>query len=155
MKLPAKERLISMLQAYVSDPDYHGWDAQLVRDDYTFVTVDDEVGATAIEAEIKPYMCNGAGNLHGGAAATIMDNLTSTALMVLSRPGKMEYGTVTRNLAVTILRPVKMGTRVRIESEVVSVGKTLANVQGWIKTLDGKVCVTCSHDKAIVSGPKL
>ena len=50
---------------------------------------------------------------------------------------------------MSYLRPVPIGTTVRIECEVVAAGKSTANIWGAIKTLDGKTCVTCVHDKAV------
>jgi hypothetical protein len=43
-----------------------------------------------------------------------------------------------------------------VEAELVSIGKTMGNVKGVIKTMDGKICFACTHDKVILpSAPKL
>ena len=63
----------------------------------------------------------------------------------------MQYGTVTRTLTVTCMRPVMAGAKVRLEAELVSIGKTMGNVKGVIKTMDGKICFACTHDKVILS----
>lgn len=39
--------------------------------------------------------------------------------------------------------------KVIVECEVVAAGKNTALVRGDIKTLDGKTCVSCVHDKAV------
>ena len=68
----------------------------------------------------------------------------------------MQCGTVTRTLTVTCIRQVMAGAKVRLEAELVSIGKTMGNVKGVIKTMDGKVCFACTHDKVILSsGVKL
>ena len=57
---------------------------------------------------------------------------------------------------VTCLRPVMAGTKVRVETKLISIGRTMGNVRGEIKTMDGKVCFACVHDKYIIpSAPKL
>jgi len=42
-----------------------------------------------------------------------------------------------------------------VECRVVAAGKRTANVSGEIRTKDGKVCVTCVHDKAVFEKAKL
>src|SRR5271156_1078640 len=43
------------------------------------------------EVSIDPYLCNVDGTLHGGAASTILDNLTGEALHVVARKGWIDY----------------------------------------------------------------
>lgn len=42
-----------------------------------------------------------------------------------------------------------MGSKCRVECEVVAAGKNTAMVKGVIKTVDGKTAVFCAHDKAV------
>lgn len=64
------------------------------------------------------------------------------------RPG------VSRTLTLTFLRPVKLGETVRIETEVLAIGKTLATVRAVIRSeKDGSVMVTAEH--GIVRSPDL
>lgn len=65
----------------------------------------------------------------------------------------MDAGTVSRSITMTYLRPVPAGTKVRMICTAVSGGKRLAHCIGQIETLDGKVCVTMVHDKAVVPRP--
>jgi acyl-coenzyme A thioesterase PaaI-like protein len=51
---------------------------------------------------------------------------------------------------MTYLRPVPNGAKTTIESEVVAAGRNTANLVGRI-LVNGKVCVTCVHDKAVFS----
>lgn len=97
---------------------------------------------------ILPAFCNVRQTLHGGCASTILDNLTSVAVIALA---DAEHVSVSRTLTVTFLRPVAQGTTVTVEAELVSVGRTMVNLKGLIRTEDGKVAVTCVHDKVIVS----
>lgn len=153
LDLPIDQRVISLYQDVITDPDYEGADTIMVRNvDFISATP----GQTTWEMEIQPHHCNKSGNLHGGAAAVILDNLTSTALLTVARPGFLDKGHVSRTITMTYLRPVPLGAKVRIECEVIAAGKTTAHIRGIIKNQkDGKVCVTCEHDKAVIAGPKL
>ncbi|KAL4903641.1 hypothetical protein BDW74DRAFT_155886 [Aspergillus multicolor] len=106
----------------------------------------------AFELTIAPKHCNYLGNLHGGCAATLFDVLSSMILLGVSKPGFFELGGVSRHLNVTYLRPVPMGTRVRLVSKVVNVGKRLALMRSEILRVyeDGReeVCVVSDHEKA-------
>jgi len=119
-------------------------------------------------------MCNKSNNLHGGAACTVLgegshaitqnsigvphltdvlDNLTSTALLTIAKEGFLDGGHVSRTITMTYLRPVPVGTKVRLICKAVAAGKRLAHCTGQIETLDGKVCVTMLHDKAVLPRP--
>jgi acyl-coenzyme A thioesterase PaaI-like protein len=47
---------------------------------------------TGFEVSIDPYLCNVGGTLHGGAASTILDNLTGEVLHVMDRLWVREPG---------------------------------------------------------------
>ncbi|KAL6239272.1 hypothetical protein BDW75DRAFT_236712 [Aspergillus navahoensis] len=104
------------------------------------------------ELTITPKHCNYLGNLHGGCAATLFDVLSSMILLGVSKPGFFELGGVSRHLNVTYLRPVPVGTRVKLVSKVVNVGKRLALMRSEILRVheDGReeVCVVSDHEKA-------
>lgn len=158
MSLPIEDRLRAWLTAYVSaapkDPK-DAWDPRLMRECCRLLSANAETASVTYELTVEPFLCNQRGDLHGGAAGTILDNLTSTALFTIAKTGFLNKGAVSRSLTLTYLRPIRKGTKVKVEAEVVSVGRTMANVRGVIKTLDGKPCVTCMHDQVIVAGPKL
>ena len=79
------------------------------------------------------------GHLHGGATATIFDVLTTVAIAPLSAEGKFRYAGVSRTLNVTYLRPiVGAGKRVRVECEVVQVGRRLCAIRAVVRDA-GKV----------------
>lgn len=102
-----------------------------------------------------PELCNRLGNLHGGCATTIIDNLSSTVLLAAGRPGFYSAGGVSRNLNLTYLRPVPVGTEIRIVCEVVNMGRKLALLKGEIrKANDDAVCVVASHEKANTDDPE-
>ena len=121
----------------------------------TFVSASAESQSTSWFFTAAPELCNKGGNLHGGCAATLLDSLTSTALLTIAKPGFLDGGHVSRTLSCTYLRPVPMGTECVVECRVVAAGKRTANLSGEIRTKDGKVCVTCVHDKAVFERAKL
>ncbi|PGG96044.1 hypothetical protein AJ79_09759 [Helicocarpus griseus UAMH5409] len=107
-----------------------------------------EVGIAEFEFTVTQQMCNPLGILHGGCASTILDVLTSTATFT-APDSDGAISSLSRTLSVTFLRPVPLDTTVRVVVKLVAVGKKYVNCTGEIQTLDGKVCVTCVHDKAI------
>ncbi|CAI7615814.1 unnamed protein product [Penicillium glandicola] len=98
---------------------------------------------------ITPALSNYMGNLHGGCAATLIDVLSTTILLGISKPGNFALGGVSRNLKLTYLRPVPTGTEVRLVCEVVHVGKRLALLRAEIQRAESRdVCVVGEHEKA-------
>ncbi|KAH0841234.1 hypothetical protein AYO21_06885 [Fonsecaea monophora] len=148
--LPLKERVLDFQKNFLEDPHFGGFDAYALKDNVRCVCV--SAGRTEWELEVLPHLCNKGGKLHGGAAATILDNLTTTALIAAARPGFMDLGHVSRNINMTYLRPIVEGATVRVVCELVAAGRTLANMKGEM-LVDGKVCVTCLHDKVFLRPP--
>lgn len=96
-------------------------------------------------------MLNGMGNLHGGASATLIDFLTTTAIAPLASKGKFEYGGVSRTLSVGYLKPTKNGEEVEVVCECVNVGRRLAAIRCVLRReSDGEVLVTGEHHKASI-----
>lgn len=152
ISLSAKERVEAIWESISQDPNYQGWDTEVLKG----VKLEHaEAGKAVFTTTITPAMCNKANNIHGGCATTLLDNLSSTALVTIAKEGHLDTGSVSRNLSVTLLRPVPVGTKVRIVCEAVSAGKNLALCKGQIELLDGRVAVTCVHDKAVVHRAKL
>ncbi|RMZ87902.1 hypothetical protein DV736_g4870, partial [Chaetothyriales sp. CBS 134916] len=150
--LETMEDRVKALQHLVTEKSIHnGPDAVLLKNArLTGVSR----GKTTWEIDIETHFCNMSGNLHGGAAATILDNLTSTAYVTLSEPGTLNTGTVSRTITMTYLRPVPLYSTAQIECKVVAAGRNLINLYGEI-LVDGKVCVTCVHDKAVLHESRL
>ena len=152
LSLTLHQRCLAIKKALADDPNYEGWDTSGLRN-VELIKADPVEQTTLWELTITPIMCNKGQSLHGGCAATILDSLTSTALLTVARPGFMDGGHVSRTLSCTYLRPVPRGARVQIQSWVQAAGKKTANIRGEIRTMDGKRCVTCVHDKAVLPKP--
>ncbi|KAK5095901.1 hypothetical protein LTR70_003220 [Exophiala xenobiotica] len=150
LSLSIEDRVKALVHAICDDPDYTGYDTPIARQ---VVLTSVTPGRTEWEATVQPFMCNKSKNLHGGAACTLLDNLTSTALLTIAREGFLDGGHVSRTITMTYLRPVPVGTKVRMVCTAVSAGKRLAHCTGQIETMDGKLCVTMVHDKAVIPRP--
>jgi acyl-coenzyme A thioesterase 13 len=93
-----------------------------------------------IRLTIPKEFNNRIGNLHGGAAAAIFDNLSSVALAVWAShcapteelAARWQTTGVSRTLNTSYLRPVKVGEEVDVLNEVVGVGKNLGK---WLVRL--------------------
>ena len=147
-----EERIEAIWNDLADDPDYFGFDTRPLQQARLLSAGFDEktgYGKSLFEVTISPAMCNKTGMLHGGAACTIMDTLTSTPLMIMAKPGFLDAGHVSRTITMSYLRPVPSGMKVTIECTAMAVGKTTANIVGVMKNPEGKVCVTCIHDKAV------
>lgn len=148
LSLPIEERIQNIYEELSNTPGYNGFDVLGLKQ-CKFVSANAEKQSTSWELIVTPELCNKGGNLHGGAAATILDTLTSTALLTIAKPGFLDAGHVSRNLNTTYLRPLPAGSKATVECEVVAAGKNTAMVRGVIKTQDGKIAVFCAHDKAV------
>lgn len=149
---PIEQRVRDLAASLTKDETYAGWDTEVLKA-AKFIKASE--GKTEFELTVTPSMCNKGGNLHGGCAATILDNCSTTSLLTLAKPGFMDVGSVSRTMTLTYLRPVKAGQTVKIFCEAVQAGRTFANCKGEIRTLDGKPCVALIHDKAVVSRARL
>lgn len=67
----------------------------------TLISASAESQSTLWSFTYAPALCNESGNLHGGCAATLLDTLTSTALLTIARPGFLDCGHVSRTLSCT------------------------------------------------------
>ncbi|KAF3919331.1 hypothetical protein ABW21_db0202397 [Orbilia brochopaga] len=99
---------------------------------------------------VEPSYANLSGNLHGGAAATILDIATTMTLALVQKPDFWEYWGVTRTLNCAYLRPVQTNKYVTIQCDIVGLGKRLVHIKGTIKDKEGRVLITCDHDKVNV-----
>jgi uncharacterized protein (TIGR00369 family) len=86
---------------------------------------------------------NPAGGVHGGYACTVLDSVTGCAVHTMLEAGA-SYGTV--DLAVKMLRPMKVGQTYRAEGRVLNVSVRLGVSEGSILDADGKLVAhaTCT-----------
>ncbi|EXJ66637.1 uncharacterized protein A1O5_10308 [Cladophialophora psammophila CBS 110553] len=152
LSLPLRERVLGLEKEILNDPNYFGFDTHSLQH-ANLELLDAQPNTVKWSLEIGPELCNKSGNLHGGAAATLLDNLTSTALLTIARDGFLDGGHVSRTITMSYLRPVPMGSKAIVDCEVQAAGRNTANIMGKIY-VNGKLCVTCVHDKAVFSNQK-
>lgn len=152
--LPLEERIRALLLYLVDDPQSMDFDT-IGSGGVELLSANQDAKSVHYMFTAVPKLCNTGGFLHGGAASTLLDTLTTTALLTIAKPGYWDMLGVSRTLTVTFLRPLPLGTKVFVDCEVVAVGRSMANLKGTMRTGDGKVCITCIHDKATEAKPKL
>lgn len=107
-------------------------------------------GKFACELEVTRELTNRFGTLHGGCIATLVDVLTTVALLTVS-----DRGGVSTDLSCSYVSPAEVGTRVRVACEVVKAGRTLAWMKCEITRVDdGSVVARGSHTKFLPVGAK-
>ncbi|RDB28356.1 hypothetical protein Hypma_001508 [Hypsizygus marmoreus] len=77
---------------------------------------------TVAEVQVSKHMLNGAGMLHGGCVAYLIDNCCSTPLVVLGLLKNVNGVGVTQAMNVLFHSPAPIGTRLRIISTSISLG---------------------------------
>ncbi|MGE0710752.1 MAG: PaaI family thioesterase [Planctomycetota bacterium] len=83
-------------------------------------------GRATAELEVAEPVQNWVGTLHGGAIATLVDDVGTVAIMSADREGRAG---VTTDLNVSYLNAAPHGARVRASGRVLKVGRTLAFVE--------------------------
>ncbi|KAK6534628.1 hypothetical protein TWF281_005935 [Arthrobotrys megalospora] len=106
--------------------------------------------AITFSFDIKDQYTNLAGNLHGGAAATIFDIATTMVLTLVQKEGFWERWGVSRTLNCAYLKGAPGGSTVNVHCEIVSLGKRLVHMKGTMTDDKGTVLVTCEHGKVSV-----
>lgn len=145
--VPIEERIQAYFGSLTNPNEYDGFETHPLQQ-VSYVSHSENPPRIYYTMAIPVSLCNKEGNLHGGAASTILDNLSSTALFTVARPGYWDNMGVSRSLNLMFYRPVPAGTIVNIICEVIATGKRMASMKSEMRTEDGgKLCVTCVHDK--------
>jgi len=154
-KQKAKAAVQSILDRYwaivkANRQDYQGFDRRLMRD-IKLIDASPE-GAVTWELAITPAYANLNNVMHGGAAGVIFDMCTTTALGPVMKHGYWEFlGGVSRTINISYLRAIPIGTTVRLHSQVLQHGRTMALIRGTMTSADGKtVYATAEHHKVNV-----
>ncbi|KAL7789065.1 HotDog domain-containing protein [Trichoderma ceciliae] len=161
--IPHKDSNEGKLQAWLDhfatrDDDNKGWMHNLIPG-IRIVSASSSLPHPSITFSftVQKEHTNGFGNLHGGAAASLLDFCTSMVLALISKPGFWQTMGVSRTLNTTYMRPVPAGMEVLMECEILQVGKRLCALRGTMRRKnDGELLCVCEHNKANVDpDPKL
>ncbi|KAK5060169.1 hypothetical protein LTR84_010053 [Exophiala bonariae] len=152
--LPHKERIKAYLASITADTAYDGFDKRLLQQ-VELLEVDLELGQTVYVFSVQDFMSNKDGNLHGGAVATLMDNLSSTALVTVQKPGFWDSFGISRSLAIIYHRTMPENAVLLIRCSVLAAGRQMATVKAVIEGQNGTIHASCVHEKFAAPTPKL
>ncbi|KAF9781341.1 HotDog domain-containing protein [Thelephora terrestris] len=104
--------------------------------------------STVAEVAVSPEMLNGAGILHGGCIAYLIDICGSTPLVVLGHVlGKNGLG-VTQNMNVSYHAPVSLGATIEIVSHSVTMGsRVMSSRCEIIEKTSGRIVASATVTK--------
>nr|XP_018902687.1 PREDICTED: acyl-coenzyme A thioesterase 13-like isoform X2 [Bemisia tabaci] len=104
-------------------------------------------GQLTAEMKVEEEHTNYMETLHGGLSATIIDNLSSYAL-VTYKPNQNRGSSI--DLKISYLNSAKVGDEIVITANTVKAGKTLAFLEAKItEKTSGKVIATATHIKFV------
>ena len=117
--------------------------------------INDGNKGVACELYVAPELCNRFGTLHGGCIATLVDALTTCALLVQDQHAH-KGGGVTTDLHVSCVKSAKMHATVTCEAVAKRLGRTMGFSTCELRDEKGDVVATGSHTKFLgATGPKL
>lgn len=152
--LTIPERITAYLNCLTQPEQYKGFETHPLQQ-VEFVSHSASLRQMIYRVVVPPSLCNKDSVLHGGAATTILDNLSSTALFTVARPGFWENMGVSRSLYVVFHRAVPVGSSMLITCEVASAGRNMATLRAEMRVeAGGALCVSCVHDKFHTGVPK-
>ncbi|GAA6055135.1 hypothetical protein JCM3770_007459 [Rhodotorula araucariae] len=115
------------------------------------VVTDAKPGRVWAEMKVERHQINRLSGLHGGLIASLVDTMGSLAL---ASRGLYMTG-VSTDMSQTFVRGAKLGETVRIQSELVNMGKTLAYTRIELHSAEsGKLLAFGSHTKYIADALK-
>lgn len=101
-----------------------------------------EEGAMEVRYLVRADMCNPMGTLHGGIAATILDDIVGTMVYAMGR----EFGFTSINLNCDFLNPAIVGDELTAKSVVIRAGKNIVHVEGRIFDAQERIIAKCASN---------
>lgn len=99
-------------------------------------------GEMEVEYVVREDMCNPMGTLHGGIAATILDDIVGTMVYALGG----EFGFTSVNLNCDFLNPAVVGDVLTARSAVIRAGKNIVHVEGRLVNAQGRIVAKCTSN---------
>jgi len=109
-------------------------------------------GIIIFKVAVTKGLQNPSGMLHGGVAASLIDEVTTYALVIKDKESR--FG-VSVNLSCSYVSAGRPGETIYIEGKVLKVGKTLAFLEGVIRDEKGNVLVHAHHTKFVGNSAQL
>jgi acyl-coenzyme A thioesterase 13 len=104
-------------------------------------------GSLTIEFEVREELTNPAGIMHGGAIAGLIDEVIGMTTFSLGKTGFY----VAINLNIDFLRPGKLGEKLRVTSEVIRDGRTMAHAECKVYNEEGKLIAKAASNLALTN----
>lgn len=104
--------------------------------------LDIQEGSMKVEFVVRKDMSNPMGILHGGIAATILDEVVGTMVYALGR----EFAFVSVNLNCDFLNAAKVGETIFASGNVIRAGKNIVHVEGSIVSAEGIIIAKCTSN---------
>jgi acyl-coenzyme A thioesterase 13 len=152
--IPLPRRVEEYLNSIVGDDGYAGFDKRLLQK-VKFTDIDLAAKQTLFRLTVEDFMCNKDGNLHGGAATTILDNLSSTSLLTIGTPGFWDNFGVSRSLIVIFHKGIPRGMELQVKCTIVAVGRKMATMRAVLEDHNGAIYASCVHEKFAVQYAKI
>ena len=112
--------------------------------------VDGDMGRCIASLKIEQEHCNFYGTLHGGCTATLVDVISTFALVDDTEESLKHLG-VSVNMNIDYMKAAKLGTEIIIDAQVKKRGKKLAFLDVEIRDkLNNDLLAKGSHTKFIV-----
>eukprot|EP00271_Cylindrocystis_brebissonii_P006697 TRINITY_DN19475_c0_g1_i1.p1 TRINITY_DN19475_c0_g1~~TRINITY_DN19475_c0_g1_i1.p1 ORF type:complete len:172 (-),score=26.57 TRINITY_DN19475_c0_g1_i1:821-1336(-) len=114
--------------------------------------VEAERGRCVVRLPVTEQIQNRYGTLHGGATSTLIDTVSSAALMTIIG---LEGSGVSTDLNVTFISAARLGDIVEVEGTVLKAGRTLAFLEATIRKLPGNEIVARGRHSKFVGTQSL
>lgn len=109
--------------------------------------IDASAGSLTIEFVVREELTNPAGIMHGGAIAGLIDEVIGMTTFSLGKTGFY----VAVNLNIDFLRPGKLGEKLRVVSEVIRDGRTMAHAECKVYNEEGKLIAKAASNLALTN----
>lgn len=151
--LSIPDRISAYFRAVTTSDEYHGFETFPLQQ-VQFLSYSEQSQQTVYSLAVPTALCNKDSNLHGGAASTLLDNLSSTALFTISKAGFWDNLGVSRSLHVIFHRPIPAGSKIRVVCSVAGAGRRMATVKAEMIMDEGEaagsLCTSCVHEKVYI-----
>lgn len=152
--LRALQRLEALRDAHIAATPEGNFDSDLspkVKILAGSVSADGTSGSAKFSIDFpKTFINIQHGGVHGGAIATVLDNVMNCSVAVLAIPGtgRWQHGGLTKDLSISYMKMVKIGDEVTIDVDIVCASAKAATIRGTMRSAkDGKVLAVCGMEK--------
>jgi len=109
--------------------------------------IEASAGSLTIEFVVREELTNPAGIMHGGAIAGLIDEVMGMTTYFLGKTGFY----VAVNLNIDFLRPAKLGEKLRVISEVIRDGRTMAHAECKVYNEEGILIAKAASNLALTN----